>query len=356
MDPRDNTALAHALIGCGRVAPNHVDGVRQLGCAWSVAAVSDPAPGVAAQFAAEHGVSRHELDTARILDDPAITSVSIITDHAGHAELVDRALDAGKHVLVEKPLAMDVVRAQALAAKAATSGLVLMVVSQHLYDPIVVAVRDWLSRGLLGDLVYARGELEGWREPSYYADSYWHGTWHGEGGSALVNQGYHSLDVLRALCGGLEATAAIAVLGAPGAPMETEHTLSALLRAGAVPVSFTVTVASSITWRTRIVVVGTRGTVEFDIDHPAQLHRADGDGALAAAAAQLSRAHSEVLQAAPGIDYYGISHRAQIADFAAAVTTGAVPATTPADGVAMVRLLDAVYRATGAPARGGLAA
>jgi predicted dehydrogenase len=331
--------LVHAVVGCGRVSPNHVDGFSAL-------------PDVEVRWACDRDLTaakslalpRVTTDVSEVLADPEVDSVSIATGHAAHHELVTAALEAGKHVLVEKPLALSVEDGTALTSLAERAGRVLSVVSQHRYDRVITAVRNWTEAGLLGRLVSGVVSLQCGRDDAYYADSDWRGTYRGEGGSALVNQGYHALDVTRWLTGGLEVVGAAAGHTAPRGGMETEDTLAALLRGpqGAL-VTYQVTVASSITWRTRLEIIGTGGTVLFDLDHPGTLHVAQGSDELLAAAEKLT---SEVVeQAPPGIGYYGISHRRQIADFVAAVRDGHRMLADDRAGLDTLILLQDIYRA-----------
>jgi predicted dehydrogenase len=333
--------LGHAVIGCGRVAPNHADGFQALGGETRLLWACDRDSEKARIFAAIYGVPRRTSSLFEVLSDPEVASVSIATDHAQHAELTEAALLAGKHVLVEKPLALDPSVAKSLVSLAETYGLVLSVVSQHLYDPLVKAILDWKSDGLLGRLLYGQISLEARREPEYYSDSYWRGTLVGEGGSALINQGYHCLDVTRLLCGDLSVRAAIARSDVLGGVIETEDTLSAILMAGPSPVTLNVTVGSTTMWSTRIELVGDRGSVVFDLDHPATLHRVSGNRELEERAAGLNLETEK----APGVEYYGISHRRQIADFVGAVTNGDRLAVSPGQAVAMVELIGHIYEA-----------
>jgi UDP-N-acetyl-2-amino-2-deoxyglucuronate dehydrogenase len=336
--------LVHGIIGCGRVAPNHVDGLRSLGqgeLRWAV----DRDPQVVKAFAAEHDIPHATTSVAEMLADPQVSSVSVTVDHAQHAALAEQALLAGKHVLVEKPMTLTRQDAQRLVDLAAERGLVLSVVSQHRFDPLVGAVRQWLSDGLLGNLLYAQISLEAGRTAEYYSESYWRGTRAGEGGSALINQGYHCLDVTRLLCGELTVRAAVTARAKLGDLIETEDTLSALLTAGPVPVTLNVTVGSAVTWRSRLEFVGTAGSVCFDLDHPGTMHRATGNPELDRRAA--TEVPAESVEPAPGFNYYGISHRRQIANFAGAVLGTEELATPSADAVAMVALLEDIYQAAG---------
>jgi UDP-N-acetyl-2-amino-2-deoxyglucuronate dehydrogenase len=339
----------HAIIGCGRVAPNHIDGFEALQH-WELRWACDRDQAAAEAFKARYGLPRVTASVTDVLEDRDVTSVSIAVDHAQHAPLVEVALRAGKHVLVEKPLALSASDAEHLVKLAAERRLVLSVVSQHRYDPLVLAVRDWLARRLLGRLLYVQVSLEAHRDPDYYATSYWRGSWVGEGGSALINQGYHCLDVTRFLCGELQVRAAVAGRAALGSVIETEDTLSALFVAETTPVTLNVTVGSSTTWRTRLDLVGSAGTVAFDLDHPGTLHRVTGSPELLRLAAlEHDREQDEE---PPGVDYYGVSHRRQIADFATAVLDGTELASDTGTAVGMVRLLEDIYRQVGRPTPG----
>lgn len=334
----------HAVIGCGRVAANHVDGFGAVP-GWSVAVACDRQAHVDT-FAKAHGIPAWTREHADVLTDPSVTSVSVTVDHAQHGELVRQALEAGKHVLVEKPLCLDQSQADALTALAAERGLVLSVVAQHRYDPLVLAVRAWVREGLLGDLLYVSAGLQARRTEDYYADSYWRGTRAGEGGSALINQGYHCLDTVRWICGDLTVHAAVAGTRVLTGVMETEDTLGALMSSGQVPVTLNVTVASSVDWRTRIELVGSLGSVVFDLDHPGTLHHCSGSDDLMRRAEQ-ERARA-LAEEPPGISYYGVSHRRQIADFCQGIAAGTPMLSSSEDAVGTLRTIAALYDRAGA--------
>ncbi|MFK0195175.1 Gfo/Idh/MocA family protein [Kitasatospora sp. NPDC090308] len=333
------TDYRHALIGCGRVAANHVDGFGRVP-GWVLATACDREPHVK-EFAREHGIATAAQDVEEVFADPGITSVSIAVDHVQHGPLAERALVAGKHVLVEKPLCLDPAQARQLVALAAERGLVLSTVAQHRYDPVVRAVRQWVGRGLLGRLVFASATLQARREPDYYTGSYWRGTRRGEGGSALINQGYHCLDAVRWICGDLTTTAAVRTARALGGVIETEDTLSGLLSASGVPVTLNVTVASSVEWRTRIEIVGELGSVVFDLDHPGRLRRWDGSAELVRLAERESS--RGLAEEPPGTSYYGTSHRRQIADFCRSVADGGPMLSSPADSVGTLETILSLY-------------
>jgi predicted dehydrogenase len=138
-----------AVIGCGAWGKNHVRTHAGLG---SLAAVVDPDPAVAEAQAEAYGVLARSYDD--VLSDGAIDAVVIAAPAADHARLALRALEAGKHVFVEKPLALTVEDAEAVVAAAAAAGRTLMVGHLLQYHPAFLALRDLVASGRLGDLRY----------------------------------------------------------------------------------------------------------------------------------------------------------------------------------------------------------
>lgn len=130
--------------------------------------------------------------------------VAVCTPSGVHADAVEVALTAGRHVFVEKPLDASLPRARALAAlavRAEGQGLVVSVVSQHRFDPASVAVSRAVADGRLGVVSSAVASVPWWREQSYYDSAAWRGTWALDGGGALLNQGVHTVDLLLWLMG-----------------------------------------------------------------------------------------------------------------------------------------------------------
>ncbi|MER6433794.1 Gfo/Idh/MocA family oxidoreductase [Streptomyces sp900105245] len=338
--------MTHAIIGCGRVAPNHVDGFGAVPAVQIRWACDRDGP-TADTFGRTYSVARITTDVDEVLADPDVDSVSVLVDHAQHTDIAKAALHAGKHVLVEKPVALNSRAAWDLIALAEQKNLVFSVVSQHRYDPLVRRVRQWVEDGLLGRLVLCNVTLHSRRNEDYYADSYWRGTWSGEGGSALINQGYHCIDVAQSLCGPFTVQGATWSSSRLTDVIETDETLAAVLTApNGLAATLAVTVSSSEVWRSRICLAGEAGTVEFDLDHPNRLHRCTGNPILEQEGASFAVAVQET--AAPaGLDYYGISHRRQAADFCRSVRTGEPMLYPASDAVGTLALIQDVYRASG---------
>jgi predicted dehydrogenase len=143
------------------------------------------------------GIARAHL---RALSVPADAAV-VVAPHPFHAPLAIAALEAGRHVLVEKPLSDSVAEADRMIATAARMNRLLGVALQHRTRADVQAASELIRGGGLGML--QRVDLIGnWpRKRGYFLAAPWRGTWRGEGGGVLLNQGQHDLDLLTYLAG-----------------------------------------------------------------------------------------------------------------------------------------------------------
>lgn len=140
---------AVAVIGCGHWGKNHVRNFHALG---ALAAVSEANAELAGQMSETYGVPARGV--AAILADPAIAGVVIAAPAEAHAELAIRALDAGKHVFVEKPLALTVAEARGVLAAAQKAGRIVMVGHLLQYHSAFLKLKDMVAAGELGKLQY----------------------------------------------------------------------------------------------------------------------------------------------------------------------------------------------------------
>ncbi len=155
-------SLRAAVIGTGFVGPFHVDAVRRGGIGQVVAIVGSH-EGRTAERARTLGVERWTVDPDAVFGDEGIDVVHICTPNASHVDLATRALAAGKHVVVEKPLALDVDDALRVARRAADAGLHGMVAFTYRGYPMVRRARDLVRDGTLGDLRLIHGAyLQDW--------------------------------------------------------------------------------------------------------------------------------------------------------------------------------------------------
>lgn len=162
-----------------------------------------------AAFEASYGIAATD-DLDAVLADPAVDAVILLTPPDSHRDLGGRILSAGKHLLIEKPAGLVTDDARFLADAASASGLLAAPVLQHRFRPSVRAVEKIIVSGKPGRLCGVHCLIPWWRPQSYY-DEPGRGTYARDGGGVMLTQAIHTLDVLRALCGGARISAAHAV-------------------------------------------------------------------------------------------------------------------------------------------------
>lgn len=201
----------------------HVPAILATGASVVGVFDADPARATAVAAAYDWPVAASLDELLEIDADAAV----ICAPHPLHADLVGRALAAGLSVLVEKPLAARLSEIDALVADAVAAGTMVAVVQQHRMRAEVVEARRMIVDGELGRIHRAVVTASYPKRASYYIDTPWRGTWAGEGGGVLLNQGLHDVDVLVHLLGTpSRVTARMRTLIQP---IETEDTADVLL-------------------------------------------------------------------------------------------------------------------------------
>jgi predicted dehydrogenase len=163
-----------------------------------------------------------------ILADPTINAVLILTPPDTHLELVRRCAEAGKHVLLEKPLEVTTDRAEQLVAACEQAGVTLGLVLQHRFRPSALRFTAMQREGQIGTLTGASASIRLWRPQSYY-DEPGRGTLSRDGGGVLITQGIHTLDLLQSIAGPVAEVAAFATTTTIHR-METEDLACAAVR------------------------------------------------------------------------------------------------------------------------------
>lgn len=324
------------LVGIGMIAGVQAEAIKRLSTTRLVAVCTRDA-GRAKEFAAQYGVTPY-TDYQKFLAHPELDLVSVCTPSGTHADLGIEAAAAGRHVLVEKPIEVNLARADALIEACDRHGVKLGVIFQSRFLPSVQAIREAVEGGRLGRLMLADAFVKWFREPQYYAPGSWHGTLALDGGGALINQAIHTVDLLRWIVGPVERVAAFK--GALRYPhLEGEDTLVASLRFanGALGMIEAATSAKP-GFKRRLELSGERGTIILEGDSIATW-AVDGEEPPPLVSEQLTDGSANPA----AISCEG--HRRQIAEMVESIAADRPPLLDGREGRKSLQLVEAIYAA-----------
>ncbi len=183
------------IIGCGAIFIMHAYPLHRLE-ATEIKAVCDIKPEALKSASQLFGCDAYE-DYHELLKRDDIDVVHILTPHYLHTPMAIDAANAGKHVLLEKPMAISMEQAHALIEAGRRNHVTIGVISQNRYNDASVAIKDALTSGSLGKVIGQRIILSWAKPPEYYRNSDWRGTWDKEGGSLMIDQAIHVMDLAR---------------------------------------------------------------------------------------------------------------------------------------------------------------
>ncbi len=191
--------VQYALIGAGAaVRRMHDPAIADTDC--DVIAVCDHRE-ERARKAADHFDCPWYTDYQQLLDQVRPEAVVVMAQHKVHAEIAIAALNAGAHVLCEKPMALQVSDADAMNQAAAKAGRLLAINYQQRTRPEIVAAKRIIDSGQLGRIQHIDVKTTWTRAAAYYQANEWRGSWNGEGGALLMNQTPHDMDLICWLVG-----------------------------------------------------------------------------------------------------------------------------------------------------------
>lgn len=192
--------LGFGVVGCGRIAKRHLDllGGGQIDGAELIAICDNDRERLDAARQRHNVAAYDSFD--KMLADPSVHVVSVLTPSGMHAEHAIAAANAGKHVIVEKPMALRLEDADAMIAACDRARVKLFVVKQNRLNVPVVKAREALDAGRFGRLVLGTVRVRWKRDQGYYDQDSWRGTWAQDGG-VLSNQASHHVDLLEYFMG-----------------------------------------------------------------------------------------------------------------------------------------------------------
>jgi UDP-N-acetyl-2-amino-2-deoxyglucuronate dehydrogenase len=198
--PSAGRRLRFALVGAGVIGRHHAKVIAGLADRVELVAVADLQQDRAEQVAGPHGARSFPTLTAA-LAAVEVDVVVVCTPTGRHGEVAIEALQAGLHVIIEKPAEVTVEKTDQIIAAQQAAGTLVTVISQHRFDRSTEIAVAAIARGELGRLTTGVASVDWWRGQSYYDSGDWRGTWELDGGGALMNQGVHTVDLLVATLG-----------------------------------------------------------------------------------------------------------------------------------------------------------
>jgi UDP-N-acetyl-2-amino-2-deoxyglucuronate dehydrogenase len=254
--------IRFGLLGCGRIAKRHSEllGGGHIDRAGLVA-VCDPIRARADAIASKFGVPAY-YDIDDFLARQDIDAVAVLTPSGMHAQHVIACAKAGKHVVVEKPMALRLQDADDMIRACDEAGVKLFIVKQNRFNVPVVKAREALEAGRFGRLILGTVRVRWCRDQAYYDQDEWRGTWANDGG-VLTNQASHHVDMLEWFFGDVVSVHARAITAL--AKIETEDTAVATLkfRNGALGIIEATTAARPTDLEGSLSILGEKGTVEI---------------------------------------------------------------------------------------------
>ncbi len=325
------------MVGLGAIANMHARAYRNIGYPVTVCTTNNRDAG--RRFAAEHGAAFVE-SYEEVCSHPDVDVVDVCTFPDFRLQPLELCAAHGKHIQVQKPMAIDLATAGRMIETARAAGIHLGVVSQHRFDAASEFMQRALQQGRLGTLLQCDAYVKWYRSDEYYARPV-KGSWTTEGGGALINQAIHQVDLLRWLAGPVEQVFAVWTIAAAHT-IESEDMVSAVLKykSGATGVIQAAT-AFWPGYPERIEFHGTKGTAIITGDKLTTWDvRDDQDTDRAPLAETVASGASDPM--AISVETF----ERQFLDFGDAIRTGRKPRVAGEEGYQALEIVDAIYRSS----------
>jgi UDP-N-acetyl-2-amino-2-deoxyglucuronate dehydrogenase len=341
------------IIGCGMIAHFHAKAIADIKGAELVACYNRT-PDKAEAIAAQYGGTAF-TDLARLLEHPGLDIVTICTPSGAHAEPCVAAAQAGKHVIVEKPLDVTLDRCDQMIEACDRAGVQLATIFPSRFHQSSQLMKQAVDSGRFGRLALGDAYVKWYRTQEYYDSGAWRGTWNLDGGGALMNQAIHSVDLLLWLMGPVvEVAAHTATLAHERIEVEDVATASLRFASGALGVIEATTAGYPGSLK-KIELSGSAGTAILEEEDIIKWEFAEPKP-------DDERLRSEMLgktkTGGGAADPAAIGHHAHAAlfqDFLEAIEQGRPPAIDGKEGRRSVELILAIYESArlGKPIRLG---
>lgn len=323
-----------AIVGTGSITAVHAKAILSTPEAILVAIYGRSATKVQ-ELATQYNCDGY-TDYQEMLKNVDIDAVSICTPSGMHADLGIEAALAGKHVIIEKPIDVNLEKADALIKTCQSKGVTLGVILQRRYSEGVMALKKILDEGQLGKLIFGGCYMKLYRSQEYYDSAAWRGTWKLDGGGVLMNQGVHYIDMLQYLAGPIsEVSGDCDTLGHVGLEVEDTASSSIKFKSGALGVIEGTTCAYP-GLVSRIDIYGTEGSAIIENDILTFVELKSGYQYKLDSSSENSGVSS------PGIDYE--CHKRQFQEIVTAIRKGTETPINGIEGRKALEVILAIYK------------
>lgn len=254
--------LKFGLVGCGRIAKRHSEllGNNEIENASLLAVCDtdiDKAKNIGDRFSIPYYTDMDEM-----MENEDIDAVSVLTESGYHAKHVINLAKHGKHIIVEKPIALTLDDADAMINACDKNGCKLFVVKQNRFNVPVLKLKEALDKNRFGKLVIGTIRVRWSRDQAYYDQAWWRGRWDMDGG-VLTNQASHHVDLLEWMMGDVESVFARSTTALVDIEAEDTAVVTLKFKSGALGIIEATTAVRPKDLEGSISILGEGGTVEI---------------------------------------------------------------------------------------------
>jgi len=335
-------AIGFGIVGAGMISRFHAKALAEVRGA-KLMACADSVPGKAAALAEEFGCTAYDsIDV--MLADKAVDAVTIATPSGAHMEPAVAAANAGKHVIVEKPLEITLKKCDKIITACEKAGVKLSAIFPSRFHDSAKLMKQAVDGQRFGRITLGDAYVKWYRTQQYYDSGAWRGTWALDGGGALMNQAVHTVDLLTWFMGPVvEVQAYTATLAHERIEVEDVATAALRFESGALGV-IEATTAAYPGYLKRIELYGSEGSAvleEEDIKHWDFMKKTRSDAAVLRQMASSKSTGGGAADPA-AIGHHG--HAMQFQDFVDAIRKDRAPAIDGHEGRRSIEIILAIYK------------
>ncbi len=344
--------IRFGIIGTGTIAALHAKAIAQIDNAKLVA-VFDTVAERCQEFGEKYN-AKVFTDFNDFLAFPELDAVTVATPTGLHGDVAIPAARAGKHILCEKPLDVNLEKTDAIIDECEKNNVLLSAVFQSRFSRNVQLIKKAYATGRFGKVVLASTQVKWYRSQKYYDSATWRGTWKLDGGGALMNQSIHTIDLLLYINGDAEEVFAYGgTLSHERIEVEDNICAAIKYKNGSLGV-IEVSTSCAPGFPRRIEISGSNGSVVLEDDKLIRWQFVDQtkeDCDILAAGLDFDGMSSGAVDPIAGITPEG--HRRQIVDLVNAIQSGTTPSLPGKEGRRAVQLICAIYDSvrTGKPVK-----